>query len=175
MKEKIRNEKVVAYMTYTFTDFYRNKVHLSFEKEPFSKTPKHVWIISRYKNQWLLTKHRTRGLEFPGGKVEQGESAKEAAIREVMEETGGSISEIHYIAQYYVDGKSDQIIKNVYFAEIDILEEQTTYYETLGPRLLYRIPSDVKEQDGYSFMMKDDVLVHCLEYVQSHFSQSKAK
>src|SRR5690625_1372341 len=99
-------------MTYIFTDFYHNKVQLSFEKEPFSKTPKHVWVISRYKDKWLLTNHRTRGLEFPGGKVEPGETAEQAAIREVMEETGGVVEELHYIAQYNVDGKSDQVIKN---------------------------------------------------------------
>lgn len=162
-------------MTYTFTDYYRNKVHLSFEKEPFSKKPKHVWVISRYNHQWLLTKHRSRGLEFPGGKVERGESAEAAAIREVMEETGGIVKEIHYIAQYYVNGKSDQIFKNVYFAEVDTLTEQDTYYETLGPRLLDHIPSDVKELEAYSFMMKDDVLVHCMQYVQSQFVATHPK
>jgi len=156
-------------MTYTFTDYYRNKVHLSFEKEPFSKKPKHVWVICRYDNQWLLTKHRSRGLEFPGGKVEVGESAKAAAIREVMEETGGIVKDIHYVAQYYVDGKSDQIFKNVYFADIQSLEEQDTYYETLGPRLLTNLPPRIKTMDTYSFMMKDDVLVHCMQHVQSRF------
>jgi len=155
-------------MTYIFTDFYHNKVQLSFEKEPFSKTPKHVWVISRYKDKWLLTNHRTRGLEFPGGKVEPGETAEQAAIREVMEETGGVVEELHYIAQYYVDGKSDTIIKNVYFANIVSLESQDTYYETLGPKLLTHIPKNIKKNNHYSFMMKDGVLTHCLAYVRTH-------
>ena len=169
--KKFRNEEVVAYMTYIFTDFYRNKVQLSFEKEPFSKNPKHVWVISRYQDQWLLTHHRTRGFEFPGGKVEPNETAEEAAIREVMEETGGVVHDIHYIAQYHVDGKSDKIIKNVYFATIKSLDKQDTYYETLGPKLLQNIPKDVKNNNDYSFMMKDEVLVHCLAYVQSCLMQ----
>lgn len=159
-------------MTYIFTDFYQNKVHLSFDKEPFSKSPKHVWIICRYEGKWLLTHHRTRGLEFPGGKVEEGETAEQAAVREVMEETGGVVDKLHYVAQYYVDGKSDTIIKNVYFAHITSLEEQDTYFETLGPKLLETIPQNVKKNTQYSFMMKDEVLDHCLIHVQSHFLQN---
>ncbi|HLQ95175.1 MAG TPA: nucleoside triphosphatase YtkD [Pseudogracilibacillus sp.] len=149
-------------MNFTFKDYYHNEVELSFGKEPFSSTPKHVWVVCKYKNQWLLTRHRTRGLEFPGGKVEAGETAEEAAIREVMEETGGIIQEITYLAQYYVDGKRDFIIKNVYFATIKSLQPREDYMETLGPVLLKELPQNIKQNRQYSFMMKDDVLVHCL-------------
>src|SRR5699024_4195846 len=106
--------------------------------------------------------HRTRGLEFPGGKVESGESAEDAAKREVWEETGGIVQELTYLAQYYVDGKPDYIIKNVYFAKIESLQYREDYLETLGPVLLKEIPGDIKQNRQYSFMMKDDVLVHCL-------------
>lgn len=58
----------------TFRDFYHNEIRLSFLDHPFSKEPKHVWVICRFKGKWLLTKHKDRGLEFPGGKVEEGES-----------------------------------------------------------------------------------------------------
>lgn len=156
-------------MEYTFTDFYRNKVTLSFAEQPFSKKPKHVWVIARYQNRWLLTKHRSRGLEFPGGKVENGETPEEAAIREVMEETGGVVKDLHYIAQYYVDGKSDTIIKNVYFAEIAELIEKEHYYETEGPVLLDSFPNDMKENDSFSFMMKDEVLPRCMKKIQNKF------
>ncbi|MBO1005888.1 RNA deprotection pyrophosphohydrolase [Pseudogracilibacillus auburnensis] len=158
-------------MNYTFRDFYHNEVQLSFEHQPFSKTPKHVWVICKYKKQWLLTKHGSRGLEFPGGKVEEGETAQEAAIREVMEETGGVVKDLHYIAQYFVSGKSGTIIKNVYFAHIDSLVEQDTYYETDGPKLLNHIPTNVKKSHRYSFMMKDDVLSHCLQFVVEKYCQ----
>ena len=156
-------------MEHTFYDYYRNKVVLSFENEPFSKTPKHVWIICRYQEQWLLTHHRTRGIEFPGGKVEHGETAKEAAIREVNEETGGIVEDIHYIAQYYVNGKAGHVIKNVYFAEIERLEKHPTYFETLGPVLLDSIPENIKNDNSFSFMMKDEVLPQCLTSINSKF------
>jgi len=148
-----------------FKDYYHNTVALSFEEEPFSNDPKHVWVICRHGDKWLLTLHKERGLEFPGGKVEPGETAEEAAVREVMEETGGAISEIRYIGQYKVSGKSATIIKNVYYADIEKLIEQDTYFETEGPVLLDNIPGNVRRNDGYSFIMKDDVLVHALERI----------
>lgn len=147
---------------FTFQDFYKNEIQLSFDDHPFSKSPKHVWVICRYQDKWLLTRHKDRGLEFPGGKVEEGESAEQAAHREVMEETGGIIKSIRYIAQYHVAGKAGHVIKNVYFAVIDRLEGQETYYETYGPVLIDDIPKNVKHNRKYSFIMKDDILTHCL-------------
>lgn len=151
---------------YKFIDFYNNEVTLSFDDHPFSKHPKHVWVICRYMDKWLLTRHKDRGLEFPGGKVEKGETAEEGAIREVKEETGGVIDHIHYVGQYFVEGKRDHVIKNVYFSRIKDVVEQTTYYETEGPVLLSDIPENVKYNDLYSFMMKDDVLVHAMDRIK---------
>lgn len=141
-----------------FKDFYQNEVKYVIGNEAFSKTPKHVWIICKYDDQWLLTKHKDRGIEFPGGKVEEGETAEEAAIREVMEETGGHIQSIRFVGQYYVDGKGGDIVKNVYFAEVDKLIEQKHYFETEGPVLLDELPNNIKQQKQFSFMMKDDIL-----------------
>lgn len=150
---------------HVFKDFYSNEVKLSFDDHPFSLNPKHVWIICRYKDKWLLTKHKERGYEFPGGKVELGETAEEAAVREVMEETGAVLKTLNYLAQYYVVGKSGSVIKNVYYAEVDKLIEQPTYFETEGPILMNNLPEDLKENKNYSFMMKDEVLSHCLNII----------
>jgi 8-oxo-dGTP diphosphatase len=156
-------------MVYKFTDFYKNEVTLSFADHPFSKQPKHVWIICKYKDKWLLTKHKERGLEFPGGKVEVGENAEQGAIREIHEETGGIIKEIYYIGQYFVAGKSDQVIKNVYFSEIERLVKQPTYYETEGPVLLKEIPENVRHNKLFSFIMKDDVLLRSMEQIKKMY------
>lgn len=157
-------------MEYTFMDYYKNKVKLSFADEPFGKNPGNVWVISVYDGKWLLTKHKTRGFEFPGGNVEAGEVAVDAAVREVLEETGGIVKELHYVAQYKVLGKADTIVKNVYFAIIDRLEDQPTYYETNGPLLLEKLPADIRRNRRFSFMMKDDVLPLCVEAIQKQFS-----
>lgn len=154
---------------HTFIDYYQNEVTLSFEDHPFTKDPKHVWIICKYKNEWLLTKHKERGLEFPGGKVEDGETAEQGAIREVEEETGGIISRIEYIGQYIVAGRKENLVKNIYYATILEVISQHTYYETEGPVLLSNIPSNVKQNRAFSFIMKDDVLTYSMEYIMREY------
>lgn len=153
----------------TFLDYYQNEVKLSFLDHPFSASPKHVWVICSYQNKWLLTKHKERGYEFPGGKVEPGETPEEAAIREVKEETGGLVDNLYYVGQYYVDGKSGITIKNIYYATVKKLVKQSTYFETEGPLLLDDIPKNVKYNKKFSFIMKDDVLPKSLEYIKQKF------
>ncbi|WP_404459538.1 RNA deprotection pyrophosphohydrolase [Oceanobacillus kapialis] len=152
---------------FTFKDYYNNEVKLSFQHHPFSEDPRHVWVICKYKDKWLLTKHKERGLEFPGGKVEKGETAEQAAKREVMEETGGEIQQLCYIGQYYVYGKREHVAKNIYYAVVDSLHPKITYYETEGPKLLDTIPENIKQSSGFSFIMKDEVLPHCIDYIKT--------
>lgn len=151
---------------YEFEDIYHNRVMLSFKDHPYSSSPKHVWVICQFEDQWLLTSHKNRGLEFPGGKVEEGESAEQAAIREVKEETGGQVSKLHYIGQYKVEGREKVIIKNVYFAEIARLEKQPTYFETNGPVLLKQLPTNIRKDSRFSFIMKDSVLTYSLQRIK---------
>jgi 8-oxo-dGTP diphosphatase len=155
---------------YRFIDYYHNEVQLSFEDHPFSKNPKHVWVVCRYRDKWLLTKHSDRGYEFPGGKVEVNETAEEAAIREVKEETGGVVNTIDYLGQYRVMGKDKIIVKNIYFATISQLIEQEGYFETFGPVLLQDIPEGVQRDRKYSFIMKDDVLQQSLKEVKKRIN-----
>lgn len=154
-----------------FTDFYKNQVTLSFADHPFSKEPKHVLIICRYQNEWLLTRHKERGLEFPGGKVEAYENAEEGAVREVKEETGAIVEKLDYIGQYYVDGKREHVIKNVYFADIRELIDQPSYFETMGPVLISHLPHDMKINERYSFIMKDNVVRLAINHVKQFYKK----
>src|SRR5699024_12176826 len=105
--------------------------------------------------------------ELNENKEEHKETDKEDIIREVKEETGAILKEITYLTEYYVVGKSDSVIKNVYFAKVEQLTNQTTYYETEGPVLLDKLPEDISTNKKYSFMMKDDVLYHCLNKIKT--------
>ncbi|WLD92463.1 RNA deprotection pyrophosphohydrolase [Alkalihalobacillus sp. AL-G] len=151
---------------YTFQDYYQNTVELSFTDLPYSKEPKHVWVICQFKGQWLLTEHPRRGIEFPGGKVEKGETADDAAVREVYEETGATVDVLTYLGQYRVKGKGGTIIKNIYFATIEKMKVKAHYFETNGPLMMKQLPSSFKE-NKYSFMMKDQVLQRSLEYLST--------
>ncbi|RST76582.1 nucleoside triphosphatase YtkD [Siminovitchia acidinfaciens] len=145
-----------------FFDVNQNEVHLAFKKNAFSIMPGHVLVICRYKNQWLLTKHAERGLEFPGGKVEKGESMEEAAIREVLEETGGIAEVKDYLGEYKVFDPKNPFVKAILFAEVIQLEKKDTYFETNGPALLDGDLICRLHDDDFSFIMKDEVVAAAL-------------
>ena len=66
---------------YKFKDYYHNTVQLSFERYPFSPEPKHVWVVCRYGDQWLLTHHLRRGLEFPWKSRTRGNTGRSGSSR----------------------------------------------------------------------------------------------
>ena len=86
----------------TFNDEKGGTVKLSFLNDSFSKQADHVLVICRFFDQWLLTRHKERGWEFPGGKREPGETLEVAALREVEEETGAKLKNLHFIGEYEV-------------------------------------------------------------------------
>jgi len=118
----------------------------------------HVLVLSQMNNQWVLTRHKKRGLEFPGGKREAGETIEEAAIREVYEEVGGIIIELLLIGQYRVNDPCNPFIKSIYYAELGELETKNDYLETAGPVLVEKLPEDIKGDSSYSFIMKDEIV-----------------
>lgn len=146
-----------------FYDFYGNEVKWNDEQGLFEETAAHVFVICSYDGKWLLTKHPKRGIEFPGGKVEENESPVQAAMREVHEETGGITGEILPLGEYKVEGGAATIIKAVYYAKVISMQDKMDYMETDGPVLLDQLPDDYQTSPEYSFIMKDQVVPYSLD------------
>ncbi|PPA71743.1 RNA deprotection pyrophosphohydrolase [Jeotgalibacillus proteolyticus] len=155
---------------HVFNDFVGKRVYFSFDPHAFGEEPKHVWVLTRYKQNWVVTDHKKRGLEFPGGKKEQGESLDQAAKREISEELGAEAGPLHYIGQYRVDD-SPPFVKAVYFTQIVKLSPKTHYYETNGPQMITGNLMEMRMQKEFSFLMKDDVLEHALHYWKNNLSR----
>ncbi|EWG10625.1 RNA deprotection pyrophosphohydrolase [Cytobacillus firmus] len=149
----------------TFLDENGGKVRISFNKKAFGIEPGHVLVICRYGDQWLLTNHKKRGWEFPGGKREQGESLEEAARREVYEETGADLNHLHFIGEYEVNLGEERFVKAIFFAEVKSLNNTNQYFETNGPILTGGNLLEDRWSSQYSFIMKDKVVEKSLEKI----------
>ena len=151
----LRREIVLDYL-----DEFGTKCTLSFEKDTFVLESRHVLVICRVDDKWLLTRHTARGLEFPGGKVEPGETLETAAVREVKEETGFTACGLEWFAAYQVDGEQP-FVKTVFVANA----EGAAYFqpmETMGPVLM----DSVEPDDTYSFLMKDEGMREIIRQVK---------
>ncbi|MFD1851325.1 NUDIX hydrolase [Oceanobacillus bengalensis] len=95
-------------------------------------TPKHIvsaaTIVLNDQGKILLIKGPRRGWEMPGGQVEEGESLKNAAIRETKEESGIDIEIITFCGVFQNVKAS---ICNTLFLARPIGGELTTSSESL--------------------------------------------
>jgi 8-oxo-dGTP pyrophosphatase MutT (NUDIX family) len=94
--------------------------------------PKHIvsaaTIVLNEQNEILLIKGPRRGWEMPGGQVEEGESLKEAAIRETLEESGIEIEVVKFCGVFQNVSAS---ICNTLFLAIPVGGKPTTSPESL--------------------------------------------
>lgn len=146
----------------SFQDLNGFQVKLSFQQGSFSIASEHVLILTKHKGKWLLTKHPTRGLEFPGGKLENGETLMEAAIRETKEETNVDIVELEWFAEYLVLDKKP-FCKTVYIAEVGYINKEPTSFETEGA--FWLSSEEIGQSNSLSFHMKDEGIKAILKKV----------
>ena len=145
-----------------FLDNDNRRVTMSYKTNNDCPDGNHVLAIPLYKNQLLFTQHKMRGIEFPGGKVEEGEQSIQAIKRELFEETGGIPETIDYIAQYQVHTFDNSIFKkDVYIVKVKSFEEKSDYLETRGPLLFDNINSI--PLDKQSYLIQDNAILKCVE------------
>ena len=145
-----------------FLDKDNRRVTMSYKTNNDCPDGNHILAIPLYKNQLLFTQHKMRGIEFPGGKVEEGEQSIQAIKRELFEETGGIPETIDYIAQYQVHTFDNSIFKkDVYIVKVKSFEEKSDYLETRGPLLFDNINSI--PLDKQSYLIQDNAILKCVE------------
>lgn len=97
---------------------------IKFYSENIDDNLKFVVIASRYRDKWIYVKHKERATyEMAGGHIEKGESAEEAAKRELYEETGAIKFNINRIGNYSVIVEGEDSKGGLFFAEIEELDK----------------------------------------------------
>ncbi|MBO8171793.1 MAG: NUDIX domain-containing protein [Bacillaceae bacterium] len=152
--------------TYQFKDLAGNDIELTFDPGQFSATPRHVLIFPLYRDQIVMTEHHDRGIELPGGKVEQNESLISAASREMWEETGAVLDGLLRIGEYRICAEHEEpLIKAVFLGYVHHFEPLPQGYETRGYHL-FPLSVDV-EGPAFSPFVKDPVFEYTRSYVVS--------
>lgn len=56
-----------------------------------------MYVVAFEDDGFIMVRHRERGWEMPGGHVEEGETLRDAALREFEEETGMAVELVQQI------------------------------------------------------------------------------
>jgi 8-oxo-dGTP diphosphatase len=151
----------------SFKDYAGYTINLTFNTSNL-QSPTDVLVFPFFNGDLVLTDHRKRGLELPGGKIEQNETPLAAAVREVFEECGATLTSITLIGQYEVlDYNVTSIIKSIYVAKVSEICETEYITDTSGPVIFQASPIDVSK-DKFSPFMKDNVYPLTLKHLKSN-------
>lgn len=150
---------------FTFTDENGLQVDLRFDEGPFEVEPRHVLALVQHEGKWLCAVHERRGVEFPGGKMEEGETLIEAAVREVEEETQVIVKDPQWFA-YYIVHDTVPFCKAVFTAVVEEIPPFTGDFETV--ERLWLTEDELLQHQNLSFYMKDDGMKKMLQEVKQY-------
>jgi len=150
---------------YAFSDDFGLPVTLTFDPKEYSlQEARHVLIFAFWQGKLLFTRHRQRGIELPGGKIEPGESSLAAAVREAYEETGAILDGIERIGQYTVN---EELRKDIYIARV-LRCDAPTGTDVTETVIFEDVPVSVKGNPLFSRILQDDVYPLALDRALCH-------
>lgn len=115
----------------------------------------YVVIAPRYDGGWLFVRHRERGgYELPAGHPDKGEDSVEAAVRELMEETGALDFTLEPVTYYYVDTGSGKKFGRLFLAFVDTLGEIPDKHEIERVKVFSRLPRDLSLSEVMTFLYR---------------------
>jgi 8-oxo-dGTP diphosphatase len=101
-------------------------------------------ISARFKDKWIFVRHQKRNTwEIAGGHIEINETSKEAAIRELREETGALNFTIECVATYSVTENHKTGYGRLYFADVSELGQIPDVSEIAEIMLLEQLPENL--------------------------------
>lgn len=105
-------------------------------------------IAARHGKKWLFVRHHKRDTwEIAGGHIEDGETADEAAGRELMEETGAVDFTIDCVATYSVFKNGETGYGRLYLAEVKRLGPIPDNSEIAEVKMLDNLPENLTHPD----------------------------
>ena len=123
-----------------------------------------VIMVCSYNNQWVWVRHKERSTwELPAGHVESGETADEASVRELYEETGATGYTMEPVCSYQGSYQNRTVFGKIYrviiqklsaipdseIAEVSFLDKipESLTYPDIQP-LFFRRVSDGSNSRG---------------------------
>ncbi len=119
-------------------------------------------IPARFNDKWIFVRHHKRtSFEIAGGHIEDGESSLEAAVRELMEETGAIQFNLECIATYSVRKDGETGWGRLYLADVQELGPIPDISEITEIVLLDTIPDHPTHPDIQPLLFRKT-----LEYIE---------
>ncbi len=105
-------------------------------------------ISARFNDSWIFVRHNQRTTwEIAGGHIEEGESSFEAAVRELMEETGAIKFDLKCITTYSVTKEGETGWGRLYLANVTELGPIPDISEIAEIVLLDKLPDNPTHPD----------------------------